>query len=235
MLLFRSTPCLYCNERFRTEPQHLMHRQSRHTMLDFGCGKCNFQSPFADQLASHLVLAHQITDAKREDMVALSNRGLARLPADLRSLRCRLCLTHGRRRFLLGQDRVALRSHVERGHDGLRIGLKALKYECRICGEEFPQTEEFLRHPCCEANGQSRILPHPLMPEGEEQEQYPAAKRPRTDDDCAASTSSKKEEGDADDAEQCLYCERKVDKNSKASHRAAHWQLEFICDVDCSR
>ena len=163
----RSTPCLYCPEWIRGEHVHLSHRQTEHRRLDFGCGGCGFSTPFLDQLLRHLAMAHSLPAAtseseKREAVSALAARGLARLPADLRALRCRLCPVERRRevpeRQFLAQDRVRLRSHVERSHGGLRIGMGALRYECRVCKEEFPHTEAFLAHPCCELNGQNRYL-----------------------------------------------------------------------------
>ncbi len=165
----RSIPCLYCPVRLRGEQRHLLHRQEAHALMDFGCRSCAFTTPFAEQLARHLVLAHQVEDAAAlsggDGIAALAARGLARLPADLRCLRCRLCASEGRGdRILAAQDRVALRSHVERSHGGLRIGLRALKYECRICSGEFARTEEFLAHPCCEANGQNRFAGPRMKP-----------------------------------------------------------------------
>ncbi len=169
-----STPCLYCAERLRGESAHLEHRGEHHPGLDFGCGACPFASPGAGQVARHLALAHGFDGVVKADMVALAGvtkrkhpvgtklmqmfvcvtfegRHLARLASDLRGLRCRLCS-----RLFLCQDRVDLRSHVQRCHGDDRVALHALRYECRICEAEFGRTEEFLAHTCCQANGQSR-------------------------------------------------------------------------------
>ena len=74
------------------------HRLSAHWELEFHCGLCpppparpKHFAHLKDAL-KHLETAHQIIDAADLDAEGLTSRGLLRLPVDLRSLKCRLCV-----------------------------------------------------------------------------------------------------------------------------------------------
>lgn len=84
------------------------------------------------------------------------------MPRDLRGLKCRLCTDVPK--HILAQDRVEMKSHVRRAHD-FKVGLNELKYQCRACAQDFGNTEDFMRHECCQFNGQGRHLPQALCPE----------------------------------------------------------------------
>jgi hypothetical protein len=166
--------------------------------------------------------------------VQLVEQSFIAFPRDLRGLRCRLCIVDsGVPKFILGQDRCELRSHLRSSH-GVKTDITELTYFCRACDEEFSHTEEMLRHPCCAFNGQASILPQSLVPHlgapfsGASSPFQSLGPPPRpTGNPAGASTQSNATAKVS--TEDCVYCNVAVPIDSRASHRRHHERLDFQC------
>jgi hypothetical protein len=129
--------------------QEERHRRQCHAGLDFRCGQCPAARPDAAGVAEHARLAHSHGQFNVVKLAEMRPPAIL-LPEDLRSLQCRLCGL-----VMLAQDRVDMRSHVKHSH-GIHVALRAIRYECRLCSQDFCDTVSFLSHPCCKLNRQNK-------------------------------------------------------------------------------
>ena len=130
---------------------------SQHGEMLFGCRVCPFNADLMDDVRAHARVQHSYNLDGVADPSAII--AAISLPRDLRALRCRLCRDFGKAtpRVFLAQDRAVLCSHVRRAHS-IKIDVVELKYFCRLCAQEFAHTEAFLKHSCCDLNGQNKLL-----------------------------------------------------------------------------
>ncbi len=174
-------------------------------------------------LQKHMTEEHFVDSEKVKNPLAMATDGLILLPSDLRKLHCRLCGDETTK-MMLAQDRLNLSGHIKHRHE-LNIPKHVLKYSCRICPNQFDDSNQLFAHPCYAAfspessqtvnfsDDTTRGNPY-MINLGQQQ------KKDKPEEE---------EEEGSKDMEQCVYCEKKVEKQNKASHRGRHFDLDFQC------